>query len=56
MNRSIGLFILNIAVALYLLATGILGLTGRKYFPEGKVLEQYSIDTKFHCVFSYVKN
>ena len=37
MNRSIGLFLLNIAVAIYLLATGILGLTGRKYFPDAEI-------------------
>ena len=37
MNKSIGLFILNIAVAIYLLATGILGLTGRKYFPDAEI-------------------
>jgi len=37
MNRSIGFVILNFAVALYLLATGILGLTGRKFFPDGEI-------------------
>ena len=37
MNRSIGGFLLNIAVAIYLLATGILGLTGRKFFPNGEI-------------------
>ena len=37
MNRSIGLFVLNFAVAIYLLATGILGLTGRKFFPDGEI-------------------
>ena len=31
MNKSIGLFILQISVALYLFATGILGLTGNWY-------------------------
>jgi len=37
MNKSIGLIFLNFAVAVYLLATGILGLTGRKYFPDGEI-------------------
>ena len=37
MNKSIGLFLLNIAVAIYLLATGILGLTGRKFFPDAEI-------------------
>ena len=37
MNKSIGLFLLNIAVAVYLLATGILGLTGRKFFPDAEI-------------------
>ena len=37
MNRSIGGVLMNIAVALYLLATGILGLTGRKFFPDGEI-------------------
>ena len=37
MNRSIGFTILNFAVAIYLLATGILGLTGRKWFPDGEI-------------------
>jgi len=37
MNRGIGLILLNIAVALYLLATGILGLTGRTFFPDGEI-------------------
>jgi len=37
MNRSIGLVLLNFAVAIYLLATGILGLTGRKFFPDGEI-------------------
>ena len=37
MNRSIGLVLLNFAVAIYLLATGILGLTGRKFFPNGEI-------------------
>ena len=37
MNRSIGLFLLNIAVALYLLATGIIGLTGRTLTAQGDI-------------------
>ena len=37
MNKSIGGFLLNIAVALYLLATGILGISGRKFFPDGEI-------------------
>jgi len=37
MNKSIGGVLLNIAVAVYLLATGILGLTGRKFFPDGEI-------------------
>lgn len=37
MNRSIGLLLLNFSVALYLFATGILGLTGRKFFPDGEI-------------------
>ena len=28
---------MSIALALYLLATGILGLTGRKFFPDGEI-------------------
>ena len=37
MNKGIGGFLLNIALAIYLLATGILGLTGRKFFPDGEI-------------------
>ena len=37
MNKSIGLIVLNAAVALYLLATGILGISGRKFFPDGEI-------------------
>ena len=37
MNKSIGLVVLNFAVAIYLLATGILGVTGRKFFPDGEI-------------------
>jgi hypothetical protein len=31
------LFLLNFAVAIYLLATGILGISGRKFFPDGEI-------------------
>lgn len=37
MDKGIGGFLLNVSVAIYLLATGILGLTGRKYFPDGEI-------------------
>jgi hypothetical protein len=37
MNKSLSHFLLNIAVAIYLLATGILGLGGRKFFPDGEI-------------------
>ena len=37
MNRNLGGTVLNFAVAIYLLATGILGLTGRKFFPDGEI-------------------
>ena len=37
MNKSMGGILLNFAVAIYLLATGILGLTGRKFFPDGEI-------------------
>jgi hypothetical protein len=37
MNKSIGGIILNVAVAAYLLATGILGISGRKFFPDGEI-------------------
>ena len=37
MDRSIGGILLNFSVAVYLLATGILGLTGRKFFPDGEI-------------------
>lgn len=37
MSKSIGFTIINFAVAIYLLATGILGLTGRKWFPDGEI-------------------
>jgi len=42
MNKSIGGFLLNIAVAMYLLATGILGLSGRKFFPDGEIRKAVS--------------
>ena len=37
MNKGIGFFLLNLSVAVYLFATGILGLTGRKFFPNGEI-------------------
>ena len=37
MNRSLGGILLNFSVAIYLLATGILGLSGRKFFPDGEI-------------------
>jgi len=37
MNKGIGFIVLNFSVAIYLLATGILGLTGRKFFPDGEI-------------------
>ena len=37
MKKSISLTLLNVAVAIYLLATGILGLSGRKFFPDGEI-------------------
>jgi len=37
MNKSIGLLILQISVALYLFATGILGLSGKNWFREGEI-------------------
>jgi sterol desaturase/sphingolipid hydroxylase (fatty acid hydroxylase superfamily) len=37
MNRSISVFLLNISVALYLFATGILGLSGKSWFKEGEI-------------------
>jgi len=37
MNKSIGFLLLNFSVAIYLFATGILGLTGRKFFPDGEI-------------------
>ena len=36
-SRSIGFFILQLAVALYLFATGILGLSGKTWFREGEI-------------------
>ena len=29
--------LLNLSVAIYLFATGILGITGRKFFPDGEI-------------------
>ena len=37
MSKGIGFILLNFAVSIYLLATGILGLTGRKFFPDGEI-------------------
>jgi len=37
MNKSIGPVILQISVALYLFATGILGMSGRNWFREGEI-------------------
>ena len=37
MKKSIGLILLDFAVAIYLFATGILGLTGNKYFSGGEI-------------------
>lgn len=37
MNKSIGLFVLQISVALYLFATGILGMSGKSWFKEGEI-------------------
>ena len=42
MNRSIGSFLLSAAVAAYLAATGILGLTGRKFFPNAEIRQAVS--------------
>jgi len=37
MNKGIGVLLLNFSVAIYLFATGILGLTGRKFFADGEI-------------------
>ena len=37
MKKSIGLILLDFAVAIYLFATGILGLTGSKFFSDGEI-------------------
>ena len=37
MNRSIGLFVLQISVALYLFATGIIGLFGKSWLGGGEI-------------------
>lgn len=42
MNKSIGLLILQISVALYLFATGILGLSGKNWFKEGEIRQAVS--------------
>ncbi|MDR0472632.1 MAG: hypothetical protein LBH43_03020 [Treponema sp.] len=35
MNKNFGLFLLNVSVAVYLFATGIMGLSGKTYSPGG---------------------
>ena len=52
MNRSIGGVLMNIALAAYLLATGILGLTGRKFFPDGEI--RRAVTTMFKGDFAEV--
>ena len=42
MNKSIGAFLLNIAVAAYLFATGILGLTGRRFLDNNEIRQAVS--------------
>ena len=37
MNKSIGFFLLQVSVALYLFATGVLGLSGKTWFREGEI-------------------
>ena len=37
MNKGVGFLLLNFSVAIYLFATGILGLTGRKFFADGEI-------------------
>jgi hypothetical protein len=37
MNKSIGVFVLNIATALYLLATGIIDISGGRWFKGGEI-------------------
>jgi len=37
MSRGVGFMLLNFSVAIYLFATGILGLTGRKFFADGEI-------------------
>jgi len=37
MNKTFGYVLLNFAVAVYLIATGILGISGRKFFPDGEI-------------------
>ena len=37
MSKGVGFLLLNFSVAIYLFATGILGLTGRKLFPDGEI-------------------
>jgi hypothetical protein len=35
MNKGIGFMLLNFSVAIYLFATGILGISGQKFFADG---------------------
>ena len=42
MNKSIGLLILQISVALYLFATGIIGVSGKNWFREGEIRKAVS--------------
>ena len=37
MNRGLGLILVNFGAACYLIATGILGLTGRTFFPNSEI-------------------
>jgi len=46
MNKSIGAFLLNIAVAAYLFATGILGLTGRRFLDNNEIRQ--AVDSLFN--------
>jgi sterol desaturase/sphingolipid hydroxylase (fatty acid hydroxylase superfamily) len=37
MSKGIGFMVLNFSVALYLFATGIIGITGRRFFTDGEI-------------------
>jgi len=37
MSKGVGFLLLNFSVAIYLFATGILGLSGRKFFADGEI-------------------